>query len=165
MHQISQFVTLSLTALEHNDTLYGNIAYSLSNTLCSNDNHSSATVAVHLAKLIEWLNQTEDKLKSLSRDWGACLDAEDKAWAQLSNYPNPTPHVTDLGNSFGTKESAAFRKEAEEIFEAKSQTIEDIEEVRDLRPVPERKYDANTPKEYKDQVHAETANILEHMVE
>lgn len=132
--QISLFVKLSSNAIASNDALYRNIAYPLSQTLCSDETHPRATVATHLAGLAEDLGVAEDKLKDLERDWDACLDAENKAWTQLSNRSRPQSHVEDLSDAFDTGESAEFRKEAQNIFRTKAQMIEDIEEVRSMLP-------------------------------
>lgn len=148
--------------MDTNDALYGNIAYPLSNTLCSGESHPQATVATHLARLAEELDLAEDKVKALSRDWDACLNAENKAWAELSNGSCPRTQIEDISDAFGTGESALFRKEAQDIFSANVQIVEDIEEVRYLSQ--REKHNANNAKGYKEQIRTETAKILQHMM-
>ena len=155
-----KFVTASSAALECNDALYANISYPLASTLCSDASHASVTVTKHLARLALEIDQAESKLKELSQDFEACLEAEDQTWAQLDTGAFLQSHAADTRDSSGAHAAAAFRDKVHDIVTGKSKMLEDIEEVVRFLVVRSLKVDTNGPQEYQGKCQAETEKIL-----
>ncbi|KAF5025549.1 hypothetical protein F66182_2357 [Fusarium sp. NRRL 66182] len=122
--------------------LYANIAYPLSATLCSSDNHPQARIADHLQTLKKDIAKAKEKILRLGDEWDACCETEADAWKTL----NEGLDNQGWGAEKVDKEVVdAFKAEVEAIVDEKCQLLSAVE------------------KEFKSEIHAETLQMMQNL--
>lgn len=66
--KIAEFAEQSSRALSQANSLYSNIAYPLSATICESENLPRATIAAHLSSLLKKLDDAEAELGVLGQE-------------------------------------------------------------------------------------------------
>ncbi|KFA77242.1 hypothetical protein S40288_01334 [Stachybotrys chartarum IBT 40288] len=66
--KIAEFAEQSSRALSQANSLYSNIAYPLSATICESENLPRATIATHLSNLLKKLDDAEAELRVLGQE-------------------------------------------------------------------------------------------------
>ena len=99
--KINALSEASSATLGRVDSLYDNIAYPLSATLCHSDKRVQATITEHLSNMHNELNSASDKLKALHAQWQECVHTEQKMWQEFTDSDDSTVNTRD---DFGTHE-------------------------------------------------------------
>ncbi|PHH75942.1 hypothetical protein CDD80_1938 [Ophiocordyceps camponoti-rufipedis] len=133
----SQIETLSREStdlLSRADTLYSNVAYPLSATLCHFDKTPSATIATHLSEIRAKLTTAQGELEALQREWESCVEDERQTWTELMDMDAKKAKAAQNGGSDGVMCAVdGFKEEAEAIIEAHEEELDEIDtEFREL---------------------------------
>lgn len=128
--QITDLCDASSAALSQADTLYSNITYPLSATLCHADNLPCATIATHLATLRDQLSAAQDELQGLQQEWETCLRDEQQAWKELNSDGAEKRHYLRNGENTTEDEIERFKAEAQSILEENEAALDEIDAVR-----------------------------------
>ncbi len=107
--KISNLAEASSTSLSRAESLYNNISYPLSATLCHSDKQPRATIAEHLATLHGELASAGDKLRALQADWQECVMSQQEAWQELNSPSNDFENSTVDFNEYKKKVKAVAR--------------------------------------------------------
>lgn len=117
------------TSLAECNTLYSNIAYPLSATLCHTDHIPRATIATHLANLKQDINFSLVELQLLEEEWDACVQTELEAWKELTGEDKAAKRGARESNASAAMVMASFKTEAQNIVNEKCRILTDLEKV------------------------------------
>lgn len=127
----SQIETLSRESadvLARADTLYLNVTYPLSATICHFDKTPSATIATHLSEIRAKLNAAQGELEAFQLEWESCVKDEKQAWAELMDMDAKRAKAAQNGGSDGVMCAVdGFKEEAESIIEAHEEELDEID--------------------------------------
>ena len=127
--QISDLRDASSAALAQADNLYSNIEYTLAATLCHANTLPCATIATHLSTLRDQLSMAQDEMKTLQREWDACLWEEQDAWEELSSGAEQKRYLRNEDKAT-RDEVESFKAEARSILDENEQALDELDAVR-----------------------------------
>ena len=115
--EIATFSNHATAMLDCLSSLYDDISYPLSVTLCRSRSFPPGSLASHLTAMQEHILSTENELKRLNDEWHACRQEQRTILASI----NSVPALIDIN---------PFIKEVDDILRKSQQEMDAVEKVR-----------------------------------